>query len=281
MKKLTSIILIGLVIINLASCSSTKQKESKLTMVKIETSMGDMVVKLYNETPQHRDNFIKLVNDKYYDGILFHRVIKDFMIQAGDPESKGAEAGVQLGNGGPGYTIPAEFNTALIHKKGALSAARQGDQTNPKKASSGSQFYIVQGKIVPDAQMDQMEESATGNKRNALIREYVYLPENKEIIDMLDSLRHVGANERFNSEVEAIAEIVDEKYADQLSLKYTEEQREAYKTLGGTPFLDREYTVFGEIVEGLDILDKIAAVKTQPGDRPVEDVTIITMTIVK
>lgn len=193
--------------------------------VNISTSYGDMVVKLYNETPKHRDNFLKLVKEGFYNDLLFHRVIKNFMIQGGDPQSKGAAANVQLGAGGPGYTVPAEFNRALIHKKGALSAARQGDQVNPTKASSGSQFYVVQGKVSTKEELDQMSRS--------------------------------------------------------YGISYTPEQIETYTTIGGTPFLDMQYTVFGEVVKGLEVIDKIAAVKTAYGDRPLEDVkmkmTIVTM----
>lgn len=193
-----------------------KETENKGTMVIISTSYGDMKVKLYDETPQHRDNFIKLAKEGFYDGLLFHRVIQQFMIQGGDPNSKNAQPGQQLGAGGPGYTVPAEFNPNFIHKKGALSAARQGDQVNPKKASSGSQFYIVQGKPA-SAQELQYLSSRTG-------------------------------------------------------VQYTPEQAAVYAEVGGTPFLDQQYTVFGEVVEGLDVIDKIAAVRTAPGDRPIEDV---------
>ena len=188
---------------------SNKKSE---TMVVISTEYGDMKIKLYDETPLHRDNFIKLAKEGFFDGLLFHRVIPQFMIQGGDPTSKDARPGQQLGAGGPGYTIPAEFNPNFIHKKGALSAARQGDQVNPKRASSGSQFYIVQGRTA----------SAQELKRGGI--------------------------------------------------QYTEEQIKTYAETGGTPFLDGQYTVFGEVVEGLDVIDKIAAVRTAPGDRPMEDV---------
>lgn len=200
--------------------NTTSPSKSKNRMLVIETPHGNMTVELYNETPQHRDNFIKLVEEGFFNDLLFHRVIRNFMIQGGDPNSKGAAAGVPLGTGGPGYTVPAEFNEKFIHTKGALSAARQGDQVNPQKASSGSQFYIVQGKVENDQMLDAMQERK--------------------------------------------------------GIQYSEEQRTLYKTLGGTPFLDMEYTVFGKVVEGLDVIDKIAAVQTdrRAGDRPVEDVTM-------
>ena len=191
--------------------------------VKLSTKYGDMTLLLYDETPQHRDNFLKLVREGYYNGTLFHRVIRDFMIQGGDPDSKGAAPGKRLGSGGPSYTIPAEFNPKFIHKKGALSAARQGDQGNPQRRSSGSQFYIVQGKKTSAAELNGT--------------------------------------------------------AQQTGAFYTPEQIEIYQNIGGTPFLDTQYTVFGEVIDGLDVIDKIAAVPTAPGDRPLEDVPM-TMTII-
>ena len=183
------------------------------TRVKITTDFGVMIVRLYDKTPQHRDNFIKLANEHFFDSLLFHRVIQGFMIQGGDPQSKYAEPGQQLGMGDVGYTIPAEFDTSLFHKKGALAAART---PNPAKASSGCQFYIVQGNILTDADINNMEMGK--------------------------------------------------------GIKYTAKQRNIYKTIGGTPFLDQDYTVFGEVESGLEVVDKIAAVPKAPGDRPIGDV---------
>lgn len=185
-------------------------------LVEIETEFGNMTVWLYDGTPQHRDNFLKLAEQGFYDDLIFHRVINGFMIQGGDPNSRDAKPSQQLGSGGPGYTVPAEFVDSLIHKKGALAAARTGDQVNPKKASSGSQFYIVQGRPVKPEELSTVE----GRK----------------------------------------------------GFQYTQEQRETYFQMGGTPFLDRDYTVFGEVVQGLEVIDKIAAVQTNPGDRPAQDV---------
>ncbi|MBX7050014.1 MAG: peptidylprolyl isomerase [Chitinophagales bacterium] len=190
--------------------------DNKVYYVNISTTYGDMLVKLYNETPAHRDNFIKLVKEGYYNDLLFHRVIKDFMIQGGDPDSRNAGPNVQLGAGGPNYKIPAEIKPGLYHKKGALAAARQADQVNPSRSSSGSQFYIVQGKRSTEAEL------------NNITRGY-------------------GVN-------------------------FSPEQKKVYETIGGTPFLDGSYTVFGEVVKGLEVIDKIAAVKTMYGDRPAEDV---------
>ena len=203
---------------------SQNKNSDKSYLVKIETSYGDIVVKLYNETPRHRDNFIKLVREGVYNDLLFHRVIKNFMIQGGDPNSRNAKPGQMLGNGTLGYTIPAEFNPSLIHKKGALAAARMGDDVNPKKESSSCQFYIVQGEKWDGSRL-RMVELQSGKT-------------------------------------------------------FTKEQAEVYATVGGTPFLDGEYTVFGEVVEGLDVVDKIAGVPCDPMDRPVTDVKM-KMTVIE
>lgn len=205
------------------SCSESSANSTEKSiaveeqMVSISTAYGDIVLKLYNETPLHRDNFIKLVQQGFYDSTLFHRVIQGFMIQGGDPDSKTAPAGAMLGNGDLGYTIPAEFRPNLFHKKGALAAARMGDDVNPNKESSACQFYIVQGQTFTDAQLDQMQG------RSGII---------------------------------------------------SPSRRAVYKTLGGTPFLDGSYTVFGEVVSGLDVVDKIAAVKKDQMDRPIENVSM-------
>ena len=198
-----------------AKTTPVVKKEVKIpgTRVKVTTDSGVMIIRLYDKTPLHRDNFIKLANEHFFDSLLFHRVIQGFMIQGGDPQSKYAQPGQQLGMGDVGYTIPAEFDTSLFHKKGALAAART---PNPEKASSGCQFYIVQGNKLTDADINNMEMGK--------------------------------------------------------SIKYSAKQRNIYKTIGGTPFLDMEYTVFGEVESGLNIIDKIASVQKAPGDRPIADV---------
>ena len=208
------IILAALVLIGL-TCQAQKTTE-KETVVVIKTSMGTIKAKLYNDTPKHRDNFLKLVNEGWYNGSPFHRVIKDFMIQGGQNKD---------GRLDPGYTVPAEFKDNHFHKKGALAAARQADQVNPKKASSGSQFYIVQGKVYDDRTLDMFES--------------------------------------------------------RMGKVFSARQRQAYRTVGGTPNLDGEYTVFGEVIEGLEVVDKIAAVETGRMDVPVKPVTIISVTIEK
>lgn len=207
--------------VTMALCNAqTNENKQNMTEKKnyvlIETSYGNMTVELFNETPKHRDNFLKLVNEGFYNDLLFHRVINNFMIQGGDPESRNAGPQKRLGNGTAGYTVPAEFVKGLIHRKGALAAARQGDMVNPTKASSSCQFYIVQGNVW-DAQ----------------------------------SLKIMG---------------------ERMGKDFDKQQIEVYTTVGGTPHLDYDYTVFGQVVEGLDVIDKIAAVKCGPGDRPLEDV---------
>lgn len=189
--------------------------------VEVRTTLGTMIVELYNETPQHRDNFLKLVKEHFYDSLIFHRVIPGFMVQGGDPDSKRAAAGIPLGMGGPGYTVPAEILPGLYHTKGTLAAARQGDQVNPTKASSGSQFYIVQGRTYQPQEMDMIA------KRNATMGTPV---------------------------------------------TYDDAAKARYASVGGAPHLDGAYTVFGEVVEGLDVVDKIAAVQRDPRDRPAEDI---------
>lgn len=212
MKK---IFLFNLVLI-LVVFSSYSQDEH---LVRIITPEGNMTVKLYNETPKHRDNFLTLVKEGFYDGVLFHRVIKDFMIQTGDPNSKDAEKGEMLGMGGPGYTIPAEISENLYHKKGVLAAARKGDAVNPEKRSSGSQFYIVQGKPLSPFELDAYVKS--------------------------------GRHEQF-----------------------TPQQIKDYTNLGGTPHLDGEYTVFGEVIEGMEVIDKISRVEVDNYNRPIKDIRI-------
>ena len=209
---------------------STIKKKDRKRDVLMQTTLGDLVIRLSDSTPLHRDNFLKLAKVGYYDSALFHRVIQDFMIQGGDPESKTAAAGVPLGNGGPGYSVPAEFRTTLFHKRGVIAAARRGDNDNPQKVSSGSQFYIVKGRIFTDAGLDSVETM------------------------------------RLNGRKIPVA------------------HREVYKTIGGTPHLDQGYTVYGEVVKGLDVVDKIAAVQTSKGrdrDRPVQDIRIIKTKLIK
>ena len=247
------------------------------TRLKIETTAGDIVVKLYNETPKHRDNFIKLAQEGTYNGTLFHRVIKDFMIQAGDPQSKNAPKGQSLGRGDVGYTIPAEFvYPQYFHKRGALSAARQGDNVNPKKESSGCQFYIVTGKVYNDQSLLSMEEQINQmhlqSAFNALAQKHM-----KDIYKM----RREGDQEGLMKLQDELIEQAEKEMAGKLRFQFTPEQVKAYTTVGGTPHLDGEYTVFGEVLEGMDVVDKIQRVKTDRNDRPEEDVVINKVTVLE
>lgn len=262
------------------ACKSGQKKDGNMekeTVLKIETSMGDIKVKLYNETPKHRDNFIKLAKDGTYNGTLFHRVIKDFMVQAGDPESRNAPKGKMLGSGDVGYTVPAEFvYPKYFHKKGALSAARQGDEVNPKKESSGCQFYIVTGKVFNDSTLLNMEQQKNQNKVteafNALAQKHM-----KEIYKM----RKANDQDGLYALQDTLFIQAEAEAAKQPDFHFTPEQIKAYTTVGGTPHLDGEYTVFGEVVEGMDIVDKIQQVKTDRSDRPEEDVKIINVSVIE
>jgi len=251
--------------------------QEQQTKVLIETSLGNITVCLYNETPQHRDNFIKLVKSGYYNDLLFHRVIKDFMVQGGDPDSKGAPAGKQLGAGGPGYTIPAEFvYPKYFHKKGALAAARQADQVNPKKASSGSQFYIVTGQKYTADQFAQLEEQKLMSAKQAYFNSLA--AQRQSYIRQLYQAQDNAGLQKLQDQL--IEDMEKHFAANPPAPLYTEEQKQVYMTVGGTPFLDNEYTVFGEVVEGLDVVDKIQAVETASGDRPKTDVWM-KMSIIK
>ena len=248
-----------------------------MTKVKISTSLGDITAVLYDETPLHRDNFIKLVNEGYYNGTLFHRVIKDFMIQAGDPESKKAPKGKMLGSGDVGYTLPAEFiYPRYFHKKGALSAARQGDEVNPKKESSGCQFYIVTGKVYGDSALLNMEQQMNrmrlNNAFNALAQKHM-----KEIYKM----RKDGNQEGLMNLQDSLIAQAEAQVGKEPEFKFTPEQIKAYTTVGGTPHLDGQYTVFGEVLEGMEVVDKIQKVKTDRSDRPEEDVVIKKVTLLE
>jgi len=231
MRKYVLLLFAAFITVSLFAQQNVKlKKKDRKKNIEFITTEGNIVVRLYDSTPLHRDNFLRLVKSHYYDSILFHRVIKNFMIQAGDPNSKRAPAGQPLGNGGPGYTIPAEFRTTLFHKKGVVAAARQSDNVNPEKKSGATQFYIVQGRTFSDQQLDSIET----------VRLHGY--------------------------------------------KLPSAHREVYKTIGGTPQLDQNYTVFGEVVTGLDVVDKIASSATSTGqdrDRPLQDIRIVKTKLVK
>ncbi|MBP3757467.1 MAG: peptidylprolyl isomerase [Prevotella sp.] len=233
--------------------------------VKIQTMLGDIIVRLYDETPLHRDNFVKLVKEGYYDGTLFHRVIKDFMIQGGDPGSKGAPAGKMLGVGGPGYTLEAEIRRGLFHKRGALAAARQGDEVNPGRRSSGSQFYIVWGQVYSESQLRQISRQLKMQQVQSAFRQLAS-SHRAEIMQMRRD-RNRAALQELQHELAAEAELQAARYAG-----LTEAQTKIYSTVGGTPHLDGQYTVFGEVEQGLDVVEMIQATATGRGDRPVDDI---------
>lgn len=239
--------------------------------VQIKTMLGDIVVRLYDETPIHRDNFMKLVKEGYYDGTLFHRVIKDFMIQGGDPDSKGAPAGKMLGIGGPDYTLEAEIKDGLFHKRGALAAARQGDEVNPERRSSGSQFYIVWGQVYNEGQLRQFSKQLRMQKVQAVFNDLAS-SHRDEIMQMRRDRNRAGLQE------------LQEKLVAEAESKIgksgmTDEQLKIYSTIGGTPHLDGQYTVFGEVEEGLDVVEMIQNSATGRGDRPVDDIEMKMMVI--
>lgn len=232
--------------------------------VKIQTMLGDIVVRLYDETPIHRDNFVKLVKEGYYDGTLFHRVIKDFMIQGGDPDSKGAPAGKMLGVGGPDYTLEAEIKDGLFHKRGALAAARQSDEVNPERRSSGSQFYIVWGQVYNEGQLRQFSKQLVMQKVHAAFQQLA-AQHRDEIMQMRRERNRSGLQELQDK-------LVSEAEAKVTGEGLTEEQRNVYSNIGGTPHLDGQYTVFGEVEEGLDVVEMIQNTATGRADRPVDDI---------
>jgi peptidyl-prolyl cis-trans isomerase B (cyclophilin B) len=250
----------------------------KEDVVTIHTPYGDMVVILFDETPKHKENFLKLVNEKYYDSTLFHRVIDGFMIQGGDPDSKKAQAGAHLGQGGPEYTIPAEFNANLFHEKGALAAARTSDQVNPQKASSGSQFYIVHGTVVPEAQMEQFKVNS--GKMQQAFQQMYQSGEHKPLFDSLEIIYRSGDQAAYEAKIKSLIPRVEKATGIKVSNDITPEKVKVYGAVGGTPMLDGEYTVFGKVIKGLDVVDKIAVVEKDASDRPVTDVRV-TMTVEK
>jgi len=264
-KKITFLILITFFVVVLSCQSSDKRGDKKL--ISIKTEFGEIKVRLYDETPEHKKNFLKLVNDGFYNDLLFHRVINHFMIQGGDPKSKDAQQGVRLGGGSPGYTVPAEIIPKYYHKKGALAAARKGGPSNPEKQSSGSQFYIIHGKIFRPGEIDTMIISKNNQFKNKLLKEKI-----KGASNELNECRTNNDQQGFNIRVAEIREQVDSIYDSNPKFAMSDEQIKDYITIGGYPSLDGEYTVFGEVVEGLDVLDKIAAVEVDKNNRPKTDV---------
>lgn len=275
------ILLIRLAFIALTACNAGSKRQTnhhmeneKRTLVKLETTMGNITVALYNETPKHRDNFIKLVKEGVYDSTLFHRVIKQFMIQAGDPDSKNASDTAMLGSGDVGYTIPAEFNPKFFHKKGVLAAARQGDDVNPEKASSGCQFYIVTGRKFTEPQLLGMENKINEQREEALF-DSLARQHMKEIYKMRKAGDNAGLLELQDTLEAQARELADKEE----KFRFTPEQIKAYSTIGGAPHLDGSYTVFGEVTEGMEVVDNIEIAKTNRADRPIENIRILKASI--
>src|SRR5688572_2606848 len=261
MKRITFIFLICAFIIT--SCAQDKDY-----LVTIKTSYGDMTAILYDETPKHKENFVKLAKEHFFDSTLFHRVIEGFMIQGGDPDSKNAQPGQPLGRGGPGYTIEAEFNPKLIHERGALSAARLGDQQNPTKASSGSQFYIVQGTVMTEAEL-KLDPA----KFDAAMRQFFQNDANRPASDSLVVLYQAGDMKAYQDYLMKLKPRVEAATGMNTSQEISPQRLKAYTTVGGAPSLDGGYTVFGKVIKGMEVVDKIAAVEKGPGgERPLEDI---------
>lgn len=247
----------------------------KIAMV---TDFGTIKIQLYDQTPLHRDNFIKLVKGHYFDSLLFHRVIEHFMIQGGDPDSKNAKPEILLGDGGPDYTIPAELNKQFFHKKGVLAAARNSDLENPTRASSASQFYIVQGKVFSDSLLKIQAARIT---KSIVFKTIINKPENKQLLvdyqrynkaELMDSIKYIS---------DIINQQVEKELPTAIPYEFSAEQIKAYSTIGGTPHLDNNYTVFGEVYEGLEIVDLIAAQQVDKNDRPVKDIRILSVSIIQ
>lgn len=243
-----------------------KEKESQIL---IETTLGNITIKLYDDTPRHRDNILELAGKGFYDGTLFHRIIKEFMIQGGDPDSKNAPAGKSLGSGDAGYTLPAEIVPVHYHKKGALAAARLSDQVNPKKESSGCQFYIVTGKVYKSAELKKLEKSINMGRENTVFEQLV----NKNI-DKIKEYRLARNQKGLMALQEELIEEAKQMVATEQSFKFTPEQVETYTTIGGAPFLDNEYTVYGEVIKGMEVIEAIEKAKTDGRDRPIEDINM-------
>lgn len=275
--SITSIILCVLCAVNVhGATTKNSQKVDNRVKVEVKTSMGDFVVELYNETPQHRDNFVKLAREGYYDGVLFHRVINQFMVQAGDPSSKSADSTAVLGEGDPGYTLPAEFvYPKYFHKRGVLAAARTADQVNPERRSSGSQFYVVTGRVYTPDMLDGMKKRQADQRKQQIFNDFAM--QHIDSIRAMQSRNDMAGLEALQNELIAKTEA---QYAT-APFEFTPEQVEAYTTVGGTPHLDGQYTVFGEVVQGYETINKIQNVETGAHDRPLTDVKIISMRVLE
>lgn len=264
MKKIALVLVVASLFMNFSCGTAENNKERQ---VQIETEFGKISIRLYNETPLHRDNFIKLTKEGFYTDLLFHRVIHHFMIQGGDPDSKNAPAGKQLGSGDLGYTLPAEIIPGFYHRKGVLAAARMGDQTNPEKRSSASQFYIVQGKVFRNGELDTLQLRLEESRKQNLFQAKI-----KKIEAELNQMSMEGRQEEISARLDLLKKEVECEASALPPVRFTEEQRKVYTTQGGYPSLDNNYTVFGEVTEGLEVLDKIAEQPTDGNNRPQKDI---------
>ena len=249
------------------------------TIIEVETTKGKIVIELYDETPIHKENFIRLVENGFYEGITFHRVIKNFMAQAGDPNSRNENFKGKLGQNSEGQTLPAEIVPKYFHKKGALAAARQGDQINPEKKSSGSQFYIVQGQKHTRNQIKQMETRINQQMENAQISNFLKMEGNEKYLKRIKNFQALKQSDSLNMLLTQIKKMISLDGNSRFS--FSEEAIKIYETIGGTPFLDNGYTVFGEVIKGIEIIDNICSVSTKEGDIPIEPISIVKMTILK
>ncbi|MBT1704808.1 peptidylprolyl isomerase [Chryseosolibacter indicus] len=261
MKKMLPLLFVLTTLINQAHAQKKDQ------VVTIKTKYGDMIAILYNETPKHKQNFIKLAKEHFYDSLLFHRVIEGFMIQGGDPESRKAKPEQRLGNGGPGYTVDAEINPKFFHERGALSAARLGDQANPTKASSGSQFYIVQGRKYTESEL-----KTDPQKYGSALQQFFQKSENRSYYDTMANLYRAGDQKAYEEFILSLKPLIEKQLGVSVDKDISAEALNTYTTVGGAPHLDNGYTVFGKVIKGLEVVDKIAALPKGQADRPVEDV---------
>lgn len=264
MKKLVVLFVFTCFLVNISSGLSSKKREAKFQIV---TEFGTIKIKLYNETPLHRDNFIKLTKEGFYTDLLFHRVINRFMIQGGDPDSKNAEAEKLLGNGDLGYTIPAEINSKFFHRRGVLAAAREGDQVNPEKKSSACQFYLMQGKVFRNGELDSLQTKLQDSRKMNLIQTKI-----KAIEAELNQLGSEGKQSEITAQINALREAVENEIKQLPPIRFSDEQRQAYTTVGGYPSLDNNYTIFGEVMEGMEVIDQIAQQLTDKNNRPLKDI---------
>lgn len=270
--------IIPFVALLVTSCAQKKTKDTEY-LITINTSEGVMVAILYDETPKHKENFIKLAKEHYFDSTVFHRVIEGFMIQGGDPNSKRAKPDQRLGSDGPGYTLEAEFNPKFIHEKGTIAAARMVDERNPTKASNGSQFYIVHGRVIPEGDFDDLKINQ--NALGQAFRQFATNPANKPVIDSLRDLYNANDVQSHQRKVISLIPRIEKETGLKIMKDFSPEQIQTYSTIGGAPHLDGEYTIFGKVIKGLDVVDKIARLPKDEYERPIDNVRMfVTVDIV-